>query len=164
MKKLEEEYEQDYEQQEQENIGEVLAVKEGISPQEAIEKLFSLEINEQPKVEKMKKVWSKLDWDPNLFLTLMPTREFVSGYHDEFDEYIIQGDFEDSLLLSKLHPSLVGYGLMLYQFAIAHSALTRSRGGFQQMNMRSYYGHSTSENMSQQNKSKGFNINPMGKR
>lgn len=135
----------------------------GISPSEAMEKLLTLEVSEKERQKMMQVVFEKAGWKKDLFSAIAPTRDFFLGNHDVFDEYQIQGDYEDAIILAKLHESFTGYSLILFNFAIAHSALTRSRAGFQQRNMRSYYGHSATRDETPQPRG-GFNINPLSSR
>lgn len=116
---------------------------DGLSQQEAVQKLLSLEMSEDSIQSEMKKIFKRVGWDGQAFSAIRPVREFMLGWHDKFDEYEIQSDFENAHLLSKLHPALQGYALILYMFAVNKSALTRSRNGNQQINLRSYYGHSS---------------------
>jgi len=151
---------------EEENYSEqnnVEALNMGVSPSEAMEKLLTLEVSESERQKIMQLVFTNAGWQKDLFSAIAPTREFFLGNHNIFDEYQIQGDYEDAIILAKLHPSFTGYSLILFNFAIAHSALTRSRGGMQQKNMRSYYGHTATRDETPQPRG-GFNINPLSSR
>jgi len=152
---------QDEDYEDQNNVGDI--TNSGISPSETVEKLLTLGIAEKDRQELICKVYEDAGWSKDLFASISPTREFFLGNHTVFDEYQIQGDYEDAIILAKLHPSFTGYALILFNFAIAHSALTRSRNGFQQRNMRSYYGHSATKDETPQTKG-GFNINPLSSR
>lgn len=131
----------------------------GILPPQAVEKLFTLEMSDPDIKEGLERIWKRVGWKDMPFATLRPTREFFLGRNDPFDEYIITSDFESSISLALLHPALQGYATILYMFAIAKAALTRSRGGFQQINLRSYYGHQFTEGS--EPRKRGWGIPPM---
>lgn len=119
----------------------IVRVNEGITQPEAIEKLFTIGLNDEGLKADMTSIFQRVGWDKTPFAVLKPTRDLFLGRHDPFDEYQVIGDYEDSLILSKLHPALWGYALLLFTMAVSHSIITRSRGGFQQVNLRSYYAH-----------------------
>jgi hypothetical protein len=115
------------------------SISTGLTPSEAMEKLFKMEINEKENATAFRKIMSRLNRENSPFSIIKPSRDFVLGNHDLFDEFEIIGDFEDALMLTQLDPAFWGTALLLYEMAITRSAITRSRAGFQQKNLRSYY-------------------------
>ena len=119
------------------------SIQTGLSPSEMMEKLFKMELNEKENSVAFRKILARLNHDNSPFSVIKPTRDLVLGNHDIFDEFEIIGDYEDALMLTQLDPAFWGTALLLYQMALTRSAITRSRGGFQQKNLRSYYSFST---------------------
>lgn len=133
----------DFQENQNRNLAEDFnSISSGLSPSEMMEKLFKMEMNEKENVKAFQKILARLKHDNSPFAVIKPTRDFVLGNHDIFDEYEIIGDYEDALMLSQLDPAFWGTALLLYEMAITRSAITRSRGGFQQKNLRSYYSFS----------------------
>lgn len=123
----------------------------GITQEEIAEKIIQLEISEPEFKKQLTDLMNGIGVDPTPFLAMKPTREFMLGKTDPFDEYEIEGDFESALILADMHPAFYSTAMMLYLMGINRLALTRSRRGFQQQMLRTYIGVQKREDL-QQNK------------
>lgn len=108
----------------------------GLSSEQVVEKLVKLEISEPTYEAQLKALMETIGEDPTPFLAMKPTREFMFAQTNPFDEFEVEGDFESSLILARMHPAFYGVSLTLFQMAIARLTLTRSRAGFQQKILR----------------------------
>ncbi|MHA1972785.1 MAG: hypothetical protein ACTSW1_07325 [Candidatus Hodarchaeales archaeon] len=134
----------------------------GVLPAEAVGQLMSIETSSDEFMAKFKTLLNEVGVSSSTFDAIRPTREFVLGNTNPFDEFIIQGDFESAIMLSSMHPAFRPTALTLFYFGISQLALTRSRGAIQQKLLRTYIGESRSV-VEQADKKRRWSIPMRGK-